>query len=160
MAGWAPAGPLQVNSAGLTIATTAYTSGDQLGTEITLSSAAAANNGFGAITGVELIDYAGILGGVDLYVFVDSTTPASDNAASSWSTDADMLKSIPGSPISIPAPVSSANNRTSGVGSIWLPFRSGSGHSNLYLDLITRSAHTFFGAVGDIHLNFYVMQYS
>src|SRR5437667_264578 len=103
MAVWAPV-QVDVVSAGLTTATTAYTSGDQLGTEITVGTMAAANAGYGAIVAIELVDYSAILGAVDVFVFGDTTTPAADNAAAAWS-DADSLKSIPGSPIMLPGPV-------------------------------------------------------
>lgn len=156
--GWAPI-QITATSAGLTTASTAYVTGDQLGTEITLTGAGAANAGYGAIIGVELIDYSDILGAVDMFVFYDTTTPASDNAANSWS-DADANKNIPGSPIMLPAPIDSANNRSGGATNLWIPYKCGSGHSNLYCDLVTRSGHTFFGAVGDIHLNVHVLQYS
>jgi len=157
MATWTPT-QIAVVSAGLTTATNAYVTGDQLGTEITVTGAASSNAGFGAITGIELVDYSNILGAVDLFLFSDSTTPAADNAAAAWS-DADALKSVAGSPVFLPAPVAMTSNRLGGVGNLWIPFKSGAGHANLFADLVTRSGHTFFGAVGDIKLLFSVVQW-
>jgi hypothetical protein len=156
--GWAPY-VITATSGGLTTATNAYVTGNQLGTEITLTAAAAGNNGHGAIVGVELIDYANIVGAIDVLLFSDTTTPAADRAAAAWS-DADSNKSIAGTPITLPGPTSLTNNRISGVGNIWIPYQSGSSHANLYCDLITRSGHTFFGAVTDLHLTINVMRFS
>lgn len=154
---WAPYF-IQAASGGLTIATNTYVAGDQLGTEITLTGASLAAGASGAIVGVEMIDYSNVLGAVDMFLFYDSTSPAADNAACAWS-DADSLKNIPGSPLMLPGPTSTTNNRTASLANVWIPYQTGAS-ANLYCDLVTRSAHTYFGAVGDIKLNVVVMRFS
>jgi hypothetical protein len=141
---------VEVTSAGLTTSITAYTSGDQLGTEITVATGGG-NAVYGVITSLTLIDYARVLGAVEARFFYDTTTEAADNAAYAWS-DADSDKLIAGGIITIPSPVTDANNGVSVVPNLWCQFRTGASHGNLYCSLITRSGHTFFGAAGDIHL--------
>jgi hypothetical protein len=53
---------IAVLSAGLTIATTAYTAGDQVGTMFTFANAARVTGGTGLITGITLSDESDIIG--------------------------------------------------------------------------------------------------
>lgn len=140
---------LDLNSAGLTIATTAYTAADQLGTEITGATGGGAS-AKGEIRAITLVDYSKIIGATELIVFGAATTPAADNAAASWS-DADMDKSEPGARLDLPAPVVYPNNYVVAVPNLCIPFTA-DGSGNIYFDLITRLGHTFFGAVGDLRL--------
>ena len=149
MAGVANPFLIEVTSAGLTTSITTYTSGDQLGTEITVATGGGAS-AYAAITSLTVVDYAKVLGAFDALFFNAATTPAADNAANSWS-DADMNKLIAGGFISFPAPTASALN---GIGSIPNLLCNGrtDGSGNFYLDLVTRSANAVFGAAGDIHI--------
>lgn len=132
-------------SAGLTTASTAYTSGDQMGTEITLASIIRANRG-AVIQSAILIDKAKVLGAVDLFLFGAATTPAADNAANAWS-DADMLTTQ--GIIHFTDVVQSANNYAVMATNLPMVVKPSSGTS-IFADLVTRTANTFFGAVGDI----------
>src|SRR5688572_8682452 len=80
---------IQATSAGLTTASTAYAAGDQLGTELSFANAVRVSGGYGSIVGATLLDKAKVNGGVDLYLFDRSVTPAADNAAFAFS-DSDM----------------------------------------------------------------------
>src|SRR5689334_6525222 len=106
MAGIANPFALDLAAASLTTSITTYTSGDQLGTEISVTTGVGAS-GYVTISSVSMVDYSKVIGQVDALFFNAATTPASDNAANSWS-DADMLKLI--GAISIPSPTVSANN--------------------------------------------------
>lgn len=149
MAGVANPFLVEVNSAGLTTSITTYASGDQLGTEITVTTGAGAS-GYATITALTLVDYNKVLGAVDALFFNAATTPAADNAANSWS-DADMNKIIAGGWAQLPAPIVGANNYVASVPNLWINGRTDAS-GNFYLDLITRSANAVFGAVGDIHI--------
>lgn len=145
---------IQVASSGLTIATTAYLADDQLGAIFQFSSAARVSGGSGIVRGAVLIDKSGVVGGVDVYLWNQTVTLASDNAANGVS-DAQALfcQGI----ISLPASAVTANNKilsTSGVG---VPFKC-SGSANLFASLVTRSGHTFFGATNDLVLTLTIAQ--
>ena len=79
---------IAVDSGGLTTATTAYSAGDQVGTQFTLANAARASGGTGLIVGCSLTDATDIVGAYDVAIFRASATAATDNAAFSIS-DAD-----------------------------------------------------------------------
>lgn len=155
---WAP--KLVTGTSGsLTTSVTAYSTGDQLGGEITLTSMATGNAGYGVITGITVLDEADVMGGFDIFLWQDTTTPASDNAAAAWS-DADARKIVPGFPISMPAPVDVGGARLSPVQNLWIPFQTGSSHANLYCDLVTRSNNSFFAAATDLKVYVSLLQYS
>lgn len=136
---------ITATSAGLTTATTAYTAGDQLGTELTLSSIVRTGKG-AVIQSAALIDKANIVGAVDLFLFSAATTPAADNAANSWS-DADMANCL--GVLHFTDAVSSANNRVVLATNAPIVLKPGSGTS-IFADLVTRTGHTFFGAGTDL----------
>lgn len=75
---------IEVNSAGLTTASTAYTAGDQEGTEMTFANAARASGQGGIIVSAVLLDKAKILSAtpaeMDLLFFSSSITGATDNS--------------------------------------------------------------------------------
>lgn len=150
MAGVANPFVVEVTSAGLTTSITTYTSGDQLGTEITCAPSGASASAFFVVDSVTLIDYAKVLGAVDLRLYNATTTPAADNAAYAWS-DADSNKLVAGGVINIPAPVADANNSVIAVPNLWIKGRLDAS-AQFYADLITRSANAVFAAAGDIHL--------
>ena len=86
-----------LTSSGLTTATTAYTSGDMLGAQMTLPM----GKGYGSprvagqIIGVTVTDDSDVIGAIELFFFSASTTPAADNAANAWS-DADWQQVLEG----------------------------------------------------------------
>jgi len=141
---------LAANSSGLTTATTAYTSGDVLGGELSFASAARITGGRGVIEGAVLLDKADIVGAVDLFLFRAASTPAADNAANGWA-DADMENLV--GVVSFPYPYDSANNRAA----TWVgaqPYECAA--TTLFGVLITRSDHTFFTAVTDLRVTLQV----
>lgn len=140
-------------SAGLTTATTAYASGDQVGTEITLSSIVRTGKG-GIIQSAAAIDKAKVMGAFDLYLFNAATTPAADNAANSWS-DADMLNCL--GVIHFTDVITSANNYLILPTNLPLVLKPGSGTS-IFADVVTRTANSFFGAVGDLVINLGILR--
>lgn len=85
--------PVSVTSAGLTTSVTAYTTGDQLGTQFAFPAAARAAGGSGRVIGAMLMDKAKVMGAANLFLFYESVTPAADNAAVSFS-DADAAKCV------------------------------------------------------------------
>lgn len=140
---------VSVQSAGLTIATTAYTAGDQVGTMFTFTGMARANGGSGTIVGVMMISAADITGGYDLALFRSNITLAGDNAAFAISdTDALEFAGL----VQMSGAWDIGNNRVAQQFNLSVPYVCGSGTTSLFGTLITRSGHTFFGAVGDIQL--------
>ena len=136
-------------SAGLTTSVTAYTSGDQLGTEQTLSPGRLANGQL-YLTGALLIDRAAVLGATDVYIYSAATTPATDNNAASWS-DGDAANTL--AVLNLTQVNSSALNKTV----TWygrMPFTYTG--TQLFVDLVTRTGNSFFTAVGDITLQLWV----
>lgn len=146
---------IAVTSAGLTIATTAYTAGDQVGTIFTFANAARITSGGGIITGVRLIDAADVIGAVDVVFFDSTVTLAGDNAAFAIS-DADALKCI--GLVQLAGAYDIGNNRLCQAFNLAVPFAL-SGGTSLFAAIITRTANTFFSAVGDIQLAITVDRY-
>ena len=140
-----------VQSAGLTTATTAYTSGDQLGTVLTFTAPPRASGGYATLVGAVLIDEAKVTGPVELYIFDRSVTAAADNAAADFS-DADMANLV--GIIDFPSPKTLTSNYVS-LGTP-LPQVLKANAADLYGYLVTRSGHTFFAAVTNLRviLNF------
>jgi hypothetical protein len=127
-------------SAGLTTATTAYTSGDMLGTQLTIAGASTGAGVVNYIDGIVLEDDSAVIGQVDFFLFNATVTQAADNAANSWS-DADMQKCV--GVISIPGPYQSALNRVS----VWeghKPFHCAA--TSLFIGMVTRSANAVFAS--------------
>lgn len=144
---------IAVASTGLTIATTAYTAGDQLGGEMTFAGAVAVSGGTGVIQSAVLLDKANILGAADLFLFDSASTPAGDNLANAWS-DANMLKCQ--GIINFPTPTASANNRVAVVPYVGIGIKPAV--TSLFGVLVTRAGHTFFGAVGDLNVILHILQ--
>ena len=137
-----------LSSSGLTTVTTAYTAGDVLGAEFVFAAARASGRGV-VITSAVLIDKAKVVQAVDAFVFDRASTPAADNAANSWAdADAANCKGI----IQFPAPTASALNGIA-VANNNLPLVvKGNSSVNIYVVLVTRASHTFFGAATDLVL--------
>lgn len=143
---------IAVTSAGLTTSATAYTAGDQVGTQLTFANAARSSGGGGMIVGCVLISAADITGPYDLLLTDSSITLAADNAAFAIS-DADALKIV--GLVQMSGAFDIGNNRIAQIYNLAMPYVC-SGGTSLFGGLITRSAHTFFGAVGDIQVDLYV----
>ncbi len=139
-------------SGGLTTSVTAYTSGDQLGTEQTLTIGNLVAPGQSCyLKGALLVDMAAVLGATDVFIFSSATTPAADNAANSWS-DADMAKIL--GVLNLTQVNASALNKTvTWSGSV--PIALG-GASTIMIDLVTRTGNAIFAAATDITLKLWV----
>jgi hypothetical protein len=135
---------IQTVSSGLTIATTAYTAGDQVGPMFTLANAARVSGGTGRIVGVTLMDESDIIGAYDVVFCRSNITLAADNAAFSIS-DADALNVIGLVPLAGAFDI--GGNRIAQAFNLSVPYDC-SGGTSLYASLITRVGHTFFSVGG------------
>lgn len=141
---------ITATSSGLTTATTAYTSGDVLGAELSFTSAVRISGGRAVIEGAVLVDKTAVIGAVDLFLFRAASTPAADNAANAWA-DADALNCV--GVIPFPGAYPSANNRIAAWSG---QQRIGCAATTLFGVLVTRSDHTFFGAATDIQVRLHI----
>lgn len=137
-------------STGLTTATTAYTDGDVLGAEMQFDMG---TNEYGVVVGAAIHDAADIIGAVDLYLFDRSVTFGTDNAAPSIS-DADGLFGL--GVIQFPNPSDLGGNRFAAIDSLLLPVRANAS-GLVFARAVTRSGHTFFGAVGNLQYDLFFM---
>ncbi|MBP6728224.1 MAG: hypothetical protein KA129_01275 [Microthrixaceae bacterium] len=137
---------VSATSSGLTTATTSYADGDVVGAEMSWDMG---SGSYGVILGAQLISKADIIGAFDLFLFDRSVTFGSDNAAPSIS-DADALFNI--GCISFPYPFDVGGARIAHIDSLALPVKANAS-GLIYGRLVTRSAHTFFGAAGDLQVN-------
>lgn len=135
---------LIVASSGLATSGAAYVAGNQLGNEFTFPLGRNTVRG-AVITDAALIDKANIIGAVDLFLFQQASAPAGDRAANAW---ADTNAATYLGKIAFPTPDASANNRFSFVSSPVVV--KGNASVNVFGVLITRTGHTFFGAVSDL----------
>jgi len=143
---------IAVQSGGLTIATTAYVAGDQVGTQFTFASAARASGGTGIITGVTLTDAKSIIGAYDVVICRASVTPAADNAAFTISA-ADTRNVI--AVVQLTGAQDLGSGNMAGAFNLAIPYDC-SGGTSLYALLICRFGHTFFTAVTDLELSLFV----
>lgn len=151
-----PAPAVVVTTTSLTIATTAYTAGDMVGTELTLTGMAAANGGGGVIVGIQVQDSAKVVGALDLRLFNAASTPAADNAANSWS-DANSRLQVVG--YQVAAPVASALNGIGYTGNLQLPYHCAGGTTSLFLNVITLAGNAIFAANTDLQYTFEIWQW-
>jgi hypothetical protein len=143
---------IAVDSGGLTIATNAYTAGDQVGTQFTLANAARVSGGTGMIRSVILTSAADIIGAFDVVFTRSSITLAADNAAYAISdTDAKAVIGL----VPLAGAYDIGNNRIAQAHNLAIPYDC-SGGTSLYASLITRVGHTFFAAVTDLQLQVFV----
>lgn len=145
---------VSVNSSGLTTSTPAYTGGDVLGSQLSFANAVASSGGFGEVVSATLVDDNNVLGTTDLFLFSASTTPASNNAANSWS-DADMENLV--GVVNFPAMVTSANNRWCHVPNVGILYNCSA--TTLYGVLVTRTNNAVFGNVADITVKLGLRRY-
>jgi len=131
---------IAVTSAGLTTGTTAYVTGDVLGTLFTLANAARTSGGSGRIRSVVLVDELDITNAIDVFYFRGSVTFGTDNSAPSIS-DADALQLVAVVPLVNMLDLGGV--RVNSAHNLSIPYDCDSGTS-LYAGLVTRSGHTFF----------------
>lgn len=143
----------KVNTSSLTLASTAYTAGDQVGTLLTVANAARASGGGGRITQVMLLDVNDVIGAYDVVFFDQSVTlSGGDNGVFSISdSDADNLIAL----VQLAGGFDITNNRIAMAQNLSIPYVCVGGTS-LYAGLINRFGHTFFTANTDLHLHVWV----
>lgn len=139
---------IAVQSGGLTTSVTAYSAGDQVGTQFTLANAARSSGGTGRIKAVTLTDANDIIGPYDVVITRASITLAADNAAYAIS-DADARNIVALIPLT--GAYDLGNNRLCQALNLDIPYDC-SGGTSLFAGLITRAGHTFFTAVTDLEL--------
>lgn len=144
---------ISVQSGGLTTASTAYTAGDQVGTQFTFAGCARAAAGSGTIIAIQLVDAADIIGAYDVVITSASITPAADNAAFAIS-DSDALLIIPGGIVQLAGAYDIGNNRIGQASGLAIPYVCGA--TSLFANLICRVGHTFFAAATNLQLILYV----
>ncbi len=132
-------------SSGLTTASTAYTDGDQLGAIISMN--VGATNII--ILSAVLVDKADVIGAVDCFIWDRSVTLAADNAAGPAVSDADALFCL--GIINFPYPIDQGASRIASIDSLGIGCVANAS-TTIYLSLVTRSGHTFFGAAGDLQV--------
>jgi hypothetical protein len=146
---------IQATSSGLTIATTAYTTGDQMGGEMTLTSMARASGGSGIIRSVIVTsDDTVTVGAFDILLFPAAASPATDNSASAFS-DANIQALI--GTIPVPALTASTNNAFAMVNNLNIPFNTTT-TANLFANMVARSAQVIFTTATALRLTFLVEQ--
>lgn len=139
-------------SSGLTTATTAYTSGDVLGAEMTCTLTDRGGRGMGGcLKGAVVTDNSDVIGALDLFFFEAASTPAADNAANAWS-DANFQNLIGVFSIATTV-IDSANNKAmvSANSEQEMPFYAPTGV--LYVVAVTRTGNAVF-AGGATSLNY------
>lgn len=138
----------KTDSAGLTIAATAYTAGDQVGSMFSFTSAARSSGGGGILRAAELVDSNDIIGSYDLLLFRSNVTLAADNAAFAISdTEArDLIQ-----PVVLGSMLDLGANRVAAAYNLDIPYDC-SGGTTLYAALRCGAGHTFFAATSDLTL--------
>lgn len=140
---------LQVASTGLTVASTAYSAADQVGAIFTHTNFGTGSGLGGLLTSAYLQDKAAIIGTYTAFLFNATVTAASDNAAYSISDADSPLSAMP--PITFGQVYSQTLNRITG----WtIPMAYVCAATSLFTLLRTEGAHTFFGAAGDLNLQY------
>lgn len=144
---------IEVDSAGLTTASTTYTSGDQLGTELTFANAARVSGQGGVIVGAVLLDKPKVLSGtpadVDLYIFKSSITGASDNSPFDDS-DTDMGNRVCRLRFPLTGWDSQSSNASNELQDRAIGYTCAA--TSLYGILVSRTNHNFFGAATDLRV--------
>lgn len=132
-------------STGLTTASTSYAANDVLGDGWSFTSMGTT----GYIVAARLLDKADLIFGVDLILHSASVTFGTDNSAPSRS-DTDAEKEC--GQLSVVA-LDEGAQRVAISGPTMTPYHTDAG--TLYVAGVTRAAHSFFGAVGDLMLRLY-----
>lgn len=150
---------IEVNSAGLTTASTSYTSGDQEGTELTFANAARSSGWGGVISSAVILDKAKILSAtpadIDLLIFASSVTGASDNAAFDDS-DTDMGEFIARIRFAAGDWMSTASNAVNQQQNQAIGYTCDA--TSLFGILVGRTNHTFYTAATDLRVALQVIR--
>lgn len=137
------------NAAGLTTSITTYSIGDMLGSEVTWTGMATAAGRSASILSATMLDYAAVIGAVDLLFFTAASTPAADNAANSWSDANMLLCGNNGATVSFGTPVASALNSKAVVPQVGQTYTTTT-TTSMFGNAITRTANGVFGAATDL----------
>jgi hypothetical protein len=145
------------SSAGVTTASTNYTSGDQVGTVITFTGMANVSGWGGVITGFELVDKALKLntGDFEVYIFDGAVTAAADNAPADFS-DTDEATLIGKVKFLTADWITFASNAVNQQNGLFLGYNCQA--TSLFAYLVTRQANAFFTAAGDVGLRIKVLR--
>jgi hypothetical protein len=141
--------PVSAVSAGLTIAATAYTSGDHVGGVFQFAVGDTYGPAYGEVCNIFVTDKAASLGACELWLFRNATpTVAADNAALSIA-DADLPNLV--GIWELTKAYTTALNKliTLPNAESEMPFFTGK-NGILYGVLVTRTGNAFFGAVNDV----------
>ena len=144
---------IAVNSGSLTTSVTAYTAGDQVGSQFTFAGAVRASGATGTLVGAVLLDKNDIIGAYDLVLTRSTITLASDNAAYAISdTDAEAVLGI----IQFAGAFDIGNNRVAVAQGLAIPIDSAT--TDIFGGLICRTGHTFFTAATDLRVTLFIVQ--
>lgn len=136
----------------LTIATTAYTAGDQVGVMFQFANAARISGGSGMLVGMQLTDAGDVIGAYDIVVCRSNITLAANNAAFAISdTDAKDVIGI----VQLAGAFDIGNNRVAQAFNLAMPYDC-SGGTTLYAAAICRVGHAVFAAHTDLQLTAWV----
>ncbi|MCX6023786.1 MAG: hypothetical protein NTZ05_19075 [Chloroflexi bacterium] len=134
----------------------AYTSGDCVGGRMTFSDMARQVGGSGVIMSVTVADFANQKAELELWLFDQSFTAGTDNAAAAYSA-ADLANIVGVIPIYASDYKSVGSSRAMAtVRAVGLPFVC-SGTANLYGQLVTRGTPTY-AAISDIEATLRALQ--
>lgn len=146
---------LTMTSAALTIVTTPYTAGDQMGTEMSVANAVRISGGSALIVGATCTSDAPATPAslFELNLYNAATTPAADNAAAAWS-DADTQKLC--GVLQFPAMQFGTNN---GWTQAYLPnpLAINCAVTTLFADFVARGAIAVFTAATDLKVQLTVI---
>ncbi len=144
-------------STGITIASTNYSAGDQVGPVLSITNAVRASGGTGLITSAVLVDQGDVCpttAGYDIYLWRATVTVATDNTAGPTVSDADLLNCV--GKIEMPAFRDEGSNRMSTLNSIAISFDCAV--TTLFVSYVTRGDHNFFNAATDLNLTLFIQQ--
>lgn len=143
---------VQVTSAGLTTALTAYAALDQVGTILTFAGMAVGTGGTGSIRSISVVDETSTTSmALRAFVFRSSVTLASDNAAFSLSdADAEAMIDGPdgGGGFELGPILSYTNGSRQSKTNLDVDYDCAA--TSLFIALQAVSTRTFFTAVGDL----------
>lgn len=145
---------LSVNSSGLSTSGGNYSPNNQLGGEFVFANATRFAGNFSTITTATFLDRANTVGAIDLHLFSQSITPASDKTSANFS-DSDMQYYV--GTLSFPSPTPLVNNRATSLPAIGLTFQTTA--TSLFGYAVTLTQHSPFNAVNDINISLIVYQY-
>lgn len=136
----------------LTIATTAYSIGDQVGVMFQFAGAARKSGGGGTLVGLTLLDEGNVLGACDVVLFRSNATLAANNAAFSVDdTNAREIIAV----VQLAGAWSMGLSKWAQATNISIPYYC-SGGTTLYAALITRTANAVFAAHTDLTMTAWV----